>query len=373
MGDIRTTTGEKPPESQQERRRKALRRVGAAVLVLGAIAGIGFAIRVPRYARAAGYATTVGYAEVRAATAGRVAEIVATSGHTVAKGDVLVRLDDETERAAVAEAEGQVADAAGHVAEARGDVERGAAELALREAAAQEALRLYGVALQEAELTVSQTQSRLDRTRQLHEKGLASGSKLAEDTFSAEAAKIRLSSLRAQDTSLEGKQLAVLAREVESRRNTLARAEAALSRAEAALARAKAALADRVVTAPTAGRVVRYTFYEGEMIRPDMVLYEVFDGEVSLLKLRVPEQYAGKVRPGMPLDATLGTYRTLLPTRFPGKVEVLRDVVEGTGDNFYRVAYCSLDRRGLDVAPGTSASARILYGRSNLWLYLLQP
>lgn len=373
MGDIRTTTGEKPPESKHERRRKALRRVGVAVLVLGAIAGIGFAIRVPRYARAAGYATTVGYAEVRAATAGRVAEIVATSGHTVAKGDVLVRLDDETERAAVSEAEGHVSEASGQVAEAKNNVDKGATELALREASAKETLRQHEVALREAALDVSQAETRLERTRQLHEKGLASGSKLADDTFAFEKAKSRLESLRAADMTLEEKQLAVLRCEVESRRDALARAQASLSRAEASLARAKAALADRVVTAPTAGRVVRYTFYEGEMIRPDMVLYEVFDGEVSLLKLRVPEQYAGKVRPGMPLDATLGTYRTLLPTRFPGRVEVLRDVVEGTGDNFYRVAYCSLDRRGLDVAPGTSASARILYGRSNLWLYLLQP
>lgn len=387
MGDIRTTTGVKPPESKPERRRKAAKRITAVILVLAAIAGLGFAIRVPRYANATGYATTEGYAEVRSATSGRIAEIRATSGDTVKKGDVLLVLDDEAERAAVAGAEGQISEAQGQVAEAevqvseaKCNVDKGVSELALREATVQENLRLYGVSLQSAELDVKEAQSRLERTKQLHEKGLASGSKLAEDTFAFEKAQMHLDSLRAQDTSLEGKELEVLARDVESRRVALGRAEAARARAkaaltsaEASLAHAKASLADRVVTAPADGRVVRYTFYVGEMVRPDMVLYEIFDGEVSLLKLRVPEQYAGKVAPGMPLKATLGTYRTLVPTRFHGKVEVLRDVVEGEGDSFYRVAYCSFDRVGRDVAPGTSTEARIRYGRSNLWLYLFQP
>lgn len=373
MGDIRTTNGISPPEPKSVRRRKAVKRVFLVLLALGAIAGLGFAIRVPRYAVASGYATTQGYAEVRSATSGRIEEILVTSGMTVKKGDALLRLDDKAERAAVAEAEGQVSDATGHVAEARGSVERGAVELALREASAKESLRLHEVALREAELDVSLAETRLERTKQLHEKGLASGGKLADDTFAFEKAQSRLESLRAADTTLEEKQLAVLRGEVESRRDTLARAEASLARAEATLERARAALSDRVVQAPIDGRAVRYTFYVGEMVRPDMVLYEIFDGEVSLLKLRVPEQYAGKIAKDMPLKATLGTYRTLLPTRFYGKVEVLRDVVEGSGDSFYRVAYCSLDRAGREVAPGTSAEARIRYGRSNLWLYLFQP
>ena len=373
MGDIRTTKGMTPPESKTSRRRKAARRILVAVLAVGAVVGLGFAIRIPRYASATGYATTQGYAEVRSATSGRVAEILVTSGQDVKKGDILLRLDDKAERAAVAEAEGQVSDATGHVAEARNNVEKGASELALREAAARESRRLHDVALAEAELDVSQTETRLERTRQLHERGLASGGKLSDDTFAYKKALSRLESLRAADLTLEEKQLAVLRQDIESRRDSLARAEASLARAEAALERARATLAERSVAAPANGRAVRYTFYVGELLRPDMVLYELFDGEVSLLKLRVPEQYAGKIAPGMPLKATLGTYRTLLPTRFHGKVEVLRDVVEGSGDNFYRIAYCSLDRNGRDVAPGTSAEARIRYGRSNLWLYIFQP
>jgi len=54
-------------------------------------------------------------------------------------------------------------------------------------------------------------------------------------------------------------------------------------------------------------------------------------------------------------------------------VDVLRDVVEGDGTRNYRVAYCSFDRDGHDVAPGTSAEARIRVGTSSLWMLLLQP
>jgi hypothetical protein len=132
-------------------------------------------------------------------------------------------------------------------------------------------------------------------------------------------------------------------------------------------------LAQRVVRAPRDGRIVRYTFYVGELVRPDMVLYEVFEGDVDLLKLRIPERYATRVKPGMRVEAQLGTYRTLWPTRFKGKVDVLRDVVEGDGTRNYRVAYCTLERDGQEVAPGTSAEARIRVGRSSLWNVLLQP
>lgn len=388
MGDIRTTTGVKPPEPKTVRQRKAVKRALLVIAILAAIAAFGFIpFPIPRYALASGYATTEGYAEVRSATAGRVAEILATSGNTVEKGAPLLRLEDEAEQAAVSEAEGQVADASGQVsdaeslvAEAQRNVEKGVSELALREATVKETLRLHAVSLKMAELDVSQTQTRLERTQQLHAKGLASGSKLADDTFAFEKAKNHLESLKAQDTSLEEKQLEVLRCEVEARKDALNRAKASLSRAQASLARAQAtltrarvALENRVVTAPIAGRVVRYTFYVGEMIRSDMVLYEIFDGEVNLLKIRVPEQYAGRVKAGMPLKATLGTYKTLVPTRFWGKVEVLRDVVEGEGDSYYRVAYCSFDRQGREVAPGTSVEARIRYGTSNLWLLLFQP
>ena len=345
MGDVRTTTGEKPPATQNERRSRFARNVLVTLLVLAAIVGLGTVIRVPRYAPAAGYATTSGYAEVRSATTGKVDEILVTSGGEVRRGDVLVRLEDDEQRAAVAEA--------------RSLVSKGEAELALREAAAAESLRQHTNSLKLAEMDLAHARDQLDVTRQLHAKGLASGRQLSTDTFAVARGEEALRALREADMTLEGRQVEVLRREVETRRDALVRAEAAL--------------ADRTVRAPADGKVVRYTFYVGEMIRPDMVLYEVFNGEVDTLKLRIPERYSGRVRPGMGLEAKLGSHLTLLPTWFQGEVTLLRDVVEGDGSSNYRVAYCRLDRNGVDIAPGTSADARIRVGSSSLWRLILEP
>lgn len=268
-----------------------------------------------------------------------------TSGAIVKQGDVLVQLEGDGERAALAEAKSQVA--------------KGEAELTYREAAVADGTRQHGNRIKAAEMDVAHARERLGVTEQLHAKGLASGRQLSDDQHGVAKGEDALRALREVDTTVETRQLDVLRREVEARREALARAEAAV--------------AQRVVRAPRAGRIVRYTFYVGEVVRPDMVLYEVFEGEVDQLKLRVPERYAARIQPGMRVETQLGSYRTLLPTRFQGKVEILRDVVEGDGTRNYRVAYCSLERNGQEVAPGTSADARIHTGRSSLWMVLLRP
>lgn len=345
MGDVRTTTGEKLPPTATERRSRKW-RVGMTILGTLAVVGLaGHLVHVPRYAPAAGYATTTGYAEVRAATTGKIAEVLQTSGATVKQGDVLVRLEDDAERAALAEAKSQVA--------------KGEAELTYREAAVADGARQHANRIKAAEMDLAHAKERLEVTRQLHAKGLASGRQLSDDQHGVAKGEETLRAIREIDLSVETRQLEVLRREVEARREALARAEAAL--------------AQRVVRAPCDGRIVRYTFYVGELVRPDMVLYEVFEGEVDRLKLRIPERYATRVKPGMRVEAQLGTYRTLWPTRFRGEVDVLRDVVEGDGTRNYRVAYSTLDRAGQEVAPGTSAEARIRVGRSSLWNVLLQP
>ncbi len=345
MGDIRTTRGDPPPAPLPERRRKAAVVAFSVLLVLAAIVAAGAFIRVPKRVSAAGYATTPGYAEVRSAVGGRVAEILVRSGDAVTNGAVLLRLEDEAERAAIATGEGTLAKAE--------------AELALREAQRREELRLHTESVRQAELDLRQAESRVELTKQLHDKGLASGRKLQDDEFSKEKAEARLQALQGADLTVGEKQPEVLRAEIRTRRD--------------ALDAARVALAQREVRAPIAGRAVRYTFYVGEMIRPDMILYELFDGETTLLKVRVPEKYASRVALGMGLDVRAATVGGLLPRRFPGRVEALRDVVEGTGDAHYRVAYCSFEHLGEEIPPGASVEARILLGRVRLWEFLLRP
>ncbi|MGI5869492.1 MAG: HlyD family secretion protein [Kiritimatiellia bacterium] len=345
MGDVRTTTGQKPPETAQQRRsrlKSALRVAALLVLVVGLI---GHVIKMPKYAYARGYVTTMEYAEVRSAAEGRLAEILKTSGDEVQAGDVLLRLEDDTERAAFEEANSKVA--------------QGEAELTYREAEAADALRRHTNAIIAAEIELEQMRKTLELTRQLHEKALASGRQLSNDEFAVRRAEDRLRALHEVDMSVPLKQVAALSQNVAALREVANRA--------------KAALDARTVRAPISGRVVRYTFYVGEMIRPDLVLYEVFGGEVCTMKLRIPERYAARVRLGHRVEAKLGTHRRLVSRRFPGKIAVLRDVVENDGTDSYRVAYADIDLQGEQVPPGTSVDARIRIGRTSVWMHILEP
>jgi len=302
-------------------------------------------VTVPRYAPASGYATTVNYAEVRSAVTGKLKEIRVNSGESVEKGDVLLVLEDDAERAAVAEMSGLV--------------NKGEAELAHAIAAAADRARQHTNHIKVVQMEVEYSRECVETTRKLHQEGIASVRQLADDMHSLAKCEEELRALNEIDLTVDQLHIEVLRKELEMRRETLARAQAALEQ--------------RTVRAPVDGRVVRYTFYVGEILLPDKVLYEIFEGEVDMLKLRIPERYATRVEQGMELRAYLGTYRTLVPTRFYGKVEYLRDIVEGDGTKNYRMAYCSFDRGQYAVTPGTSVDADIRTGQTSLWMYLLQP
>ncbi len=345
MGDIRTTVGEEMPSTKTERKSRVIKNVAITIAAAALIILIGFVIRVPKYVAATGYATTTLYSEARSAATGRISEILVFSGDTVKAGDPLLKLEDDAERAAVSEAEGQVAEAV--------------AQLALKEASVAETLRLHNDKIRLAEMELKYAEEQLEVTKLLHEKGLASGRKLSDDEFNVTRSRETLKTLKETDITIGQREIDVLKKEISTRKDTLERA--------------KAALEERTVRAPIDGRAARYTFYVGEMLRPDMVLYEIFNGEVNLLKLRIPERYATKVEPGMRLKAKLGTYKTIIPTRFYGHVDEMRDIVEGEGNNNYRVAYCSFDRKMHNVPPGTSAEAKIRIGKVSIWQLIFQP
>lgn len=345
MGDTRTTSGQKPLETATARKSKLRRILRTFLLSLTLIGLGGHFIKLPKYAYANGYATTINYAEVRSPIEGRVAEILHTSGDAVKAGDILLRLEDKTEKSDYEEALSKVSE--------------GEAQLAFRESEAADALKQHNNAVHAAEMELEQTRKNLELTQQLFQKSLASGRQLSTDEFAVRRSEETLRSLKEIDMSVAQKQLLVL------RQNVVSLREAAT--------RAKVAMEKRTVKAPIDGHIVRYTFYPGELIRPDMVLYEVFDGDVNTMKLRVPERYAAQVKVGQRVEARLGTHKTIIPKRFPGKVAVLRNVVEGDGSDNYRVIYSDLYLQGEAVPPGTSVEARVRVGRASIWLHILEP
>lgn len=339
MGEFRTTEGDALPVTPRERRSRRV-RLGLITLVVAVLTGIGgHVIRVDDYIPATGYVTTEKYAEVRPASAGRVVAIHAKSGQRVAAGAMLVELDHAEEDVALAGAESQV--------------RKAEAELAFREAELAEKRRLDVTREAAATMRLAHARESLALTRQLAEKGLAAGRALSEDQFKVDLAAAELSVLQAADTTLDGRQIEVLRREVAARQQDV---EAARARLEA-----------RWIRAPIEGRLMRYTFYVGEVVRPESVLYEVFGGDTQILKLRVPERYATKLATNQLYRAELTSHNALRPVWFRGRVLAMRDVIEGEFQKAYRVAYCSFDPDGRTIPPGATGEAEILIDRRSFW------
>lgn len=340
MGEYRSTRGEKPPATRQEKRSLRNRVLFWTVFVSLAVWALGQFIQVPRRVPASGYATTSSYAEVRAPVVGKVLTIERGSGEHVAKGDVLVRLDDAAERAQVAEAESEV--------------ERCAAELAFREAELIEQHRERTNRIEVAAITLDYARKRLEITLQLLEKGLASSRDVMEDTLKVRLAEAEFKRLGETDFRLAQRQLAVISQTLLTRQKIVARAQASLDA--------------RTILAPVDGRVLRHTFYGGEVVHPDMVLYEIFGGDEQVLRLRVPERYATRVAVGQPVRARLRTSTSVLRRHWlQGRVGSIRDAIQAEGSQTYRVIYCPYDPGRVPVPPGATADAQILVGRSSIW------
>jgi multidrug resistance efflux pump len=343
MGEHRTTRGEPPPPTAREHRRWLWRSLAITVLTLGGIGAAGAYIQLDRYAPATGYVTTLEYAEVRAPVASPVLRIVAGSGDSVKRGDLLVQLEDASERAALGEIEREV--------------RKSEAELAFREAELAERRRLQDSQIEAARLALDYARQRGELTRQLAAKGLASGRDLADDAYKLQVAEADYRRLQAFDATLDNRQVEVLRQDVAARREAVGRAAAAVDA--------------RAVRAPIDGRLLRYTFYAGEVVRPDTLLYEVFGGTNLILKLRVPERYATRVTTNQLVRAQFRSDRKLLTPWVRGCVTGVRDAIQTEGPQAYRVVYCSFDSGDRAMPPGATADAQIRISRSSFWASLL--
>lgn len=343
MGEYRSTTGEKMPSTTRERRRRRLKVTVGLLIGATLLWFAGNHIRVTRRVPASGYATSSFYAEVRAPALGQVTTIEQTSGAEVTAGDVLVRLDDAVERTLLAEAESEM--------------RRSEAELAYREAELEEQHRERTNLIEVAAMTLEHARKRLEITEQLGGKGLASSRDIMEDNFRVRLAEAEYRRLGETDFKLAERQLAVLRQTLQSRQE--------------AVARARANLEAKTIRAPIDGMLFRHTFFVGEVVRPDTVLYEVFGGGDHVLRLRVPERYATRVATNQPVRLQLRTTRRALSRKWLyGHLVHVRDAIQSEGNQTYRVLYCAFDPEGLPVPPGTSADAQIEVGRTSLWLTL---
>lgn len=364
MGDLRTTIGEKMPLPKRDARRKKILYSLLTLLVITAIVATGMVIKVDRYTVASGYVTTEDYAEVRPPVTGVVSKILVTSGAKVEAGQLLVQLNSEEEEASLAEAKARYSklevELERRQAEMNIDLERRRVDLT-----EQQRMHLDNIAI--AKLQLQNAQTKLKLTRELVEKGLKAASNLEDDQLKEQLAQVTLNSLQQKDFLVYEE---LLRRDREKYNSELVAIRNEMNALADAVRRAEARLRTRQVRAPISGVVVRYEFVIGELLQPTTVIYEIFGGDQQTLKLRINERYSTKVAEGQRYRARLSSYRGISRTYFRGKIEYLRSVIQADGESTYRVAYCSFDSGERVIPPGTTAEARIYYGKSSLWFYL---
>ncbi len=203
---------------------------------------------------ASGRVTTPQRVSIGAVITERIARIPVNEGQSVARGDVLIALDDRDERAAIAQAEAAVAQAEARIRQLR-EVGLPAAEQSLTQAQANLVLATH----------------QYERAQDLKAKGFVTQSALDDAKRNLDVAKSQLDAARLQVASNRptGSDFLV--------------AQTALAQARATLAAAQAKLDQTVLRAPLAGTLIARKVEPGDVVQPGkelMVLAPVGETQI---------------------------------------------------------------------------------------------
>ena len=212
---------------------------------------------------------TLSRVDIGSTLTGRVAQVLVTEGAQVRLGEVLVRLESDELRAALAQAV-----AAERQAEARLAGLRSTGRTAARAGLAQ------------ADSTLQAAQSELARAQQLVAQGFVSGSRLDETRRVLEVARAQQGSARAQLQANDDSGTEVVQ----------ARAQAALARAATAAAAAR--LAQTALAAPAPARVLSRQVEPGQIVQPGRALMSLALAGPTQISAQVDERFLDQLQTG---------------------------------------------------------------------------
>jgi HlyD family secretion protein len=316
------------------------RRLIIPVLLIVILAGAAIWYTNQGSASATGPLTASGTIEATTVTvspevAGKVSDVLAAEGDSVAAGDVLVKLDSGLLLAQRGQAEASIAMAEAGVK---------AAEAAAASAASNVDLLAAGPSA--AQLAVASRQ--VDQARTAYASARTAYDDLssrARDTAAGKAvkakrdgAKAALASASAQyDLVAAGarpEQLASARSQADAARAQADAARAQLASAKAGLAVLDAQLARLALATPVSGTVLARTIEPGETVTPGAALLEIGDLEHLTLTVFVPEDRYGQVALGQSVSVAADSF----PGReFSGKVGRISDKAEFTPRNVQTV------------------------------------
>jgi len=218
---------------------------------------------------ASGRIMTPQRASVGAVITGRVVRIPVQEGQSVKRGDVLIELDDEDERASVAQARGAVAQAEARVRQLR-EVGLPAAEQALIQA--------------QANLTQARRQH--ERAKELKAKGFVSQAALDDAQRNLDVAESQLSAamLQVATNRPAGSDFAV--------------AQTALAQARANLGVAQAKLDQTVIRAPVDGTLIARNVEPGNVVQPGKELMVLAPAGETQVVVQIDEKNLAQLKLG---------------------------------------------------------------------------
>jgi len=218
---------------------------------------------------ASGRIATPQRVSVGAVITGRVTRIPVNEGQGVRRDDILIELDSDDERAAVAQARGALAQAEAKVRQLR-ELGLPAAEQALLQAQAND----------------TQARQHLERTTELKSKGFVSQSALDDAQRNAQVAESQLRAARLQ---------------VESNRpqgSDFALAQTALAQARAALNLAQAKLDQTVIRAPVDGTLIARSVEPGNVVQSGKELMVLAPAGETQVVVQIDEKNLAQLRLG---------------------------------------------------------------------------
>lgn len=239
---------------------------------------------------------TLSRVDVGSTLTARVREVLVNEGAPVEVGDVLVRLESEELKAALAQAEANE-----RQAQARLSGLRSTGRLAVQASVTQ------------AESVLVAARAELQRTQDLVSRGFLSQSRLDEARRAVDVAQAQVSAARAQ-------------RDANADSGTdVAQAQAQLALASAARRSAQVRLKETDITAPAKGKVLSRSVEPGQIVQPGRALLTLALSGPLQLVAQVDERYLEQLAPGQPAQVLADAY----PARaFQARVLSIAPVVD---------------------------------------------
>jgi HlyD family secretion protein len=234
--------------------------------------------------------------DIGSTVTGRVVQVLVDEGAQVRQGDLLVRLESDELRAALAQAQASERQAAARLAGLR-STGRSAAQ----------------AALEQADSVLLAAQAELRRTQDLVAQGFVSESRLDEARRAVAVAQAQQASARAQSAANA------------DAGTDVAQAEAQLALARSTTAAARARLAQAEIAAPADARVLSRQVEPGQIVQPGRALLSLALTGPLQLEAQVDERYLEQLRPGQAASVVADAFPE---QRFAARVQSIAPLVD---------------------------------------------